>query len=1458
MIGKIFRILKTIIKIGIYTLIFIFLALMIPAVQTKLASWVMERINTDYNVNIHIDKVSISLTGMVGLDGVLIRDHHQDTLIAAQSIRTPLLSLKAAMDGNLIFSHIEANELFLNMKTHKGDTLTNLDVFVSRFDSGTPRSKDPFVMRANTIKLRDTHFRVSDYNIAQGENPIQTDIKHIAGTIVDFDIVNSEVKFQMKKGSLLFDNHLKVEELETYFQYTDSLIFLDRVNIRTPSTHIDADLAFEPYNNSFADFLNKITVRAELRSSFIGTDDINGFYNGFGKGKTLEVEGKFSGTLNNLSIKEVHLYHANTNIEGQDILLRNAFSSDKDFVFWGDFSHFSTSYSDLVGLMPELIGESLPKELRDFGLLEGQAELTYTTRDLLLDADVFTQKGDFILSGSFYGLKDLNKTTYKGTIDTYQLQLGNLLEVKDLGKLSAGLQFVGTGLSLKKLQKLSLHGNVREVSYKDYLYKDIKLDAEYFNKKIKATASIGDDNLQMDFKGMADITSSQRSNYMLSGQMKYIDLKALGLVQKDSIAKVKGEIDLDITGNTIDNMVGKVVLKNASYQKNSQTYDFADFAINIEKDTTSLRTITLESSDIISGKVQGEFKFAEIGKVLVNTLAYGFENYKPFKVMQGQYLTFDFKIYNKIIEIFFPELSFAPNTFIRGKLVGDDYDFKLNFRSPYINISDYSLRGVNLEYDKKNPVYRSLIQMSSIQNPYYKISDLNVLNTSVNDTLFFQTEFKGGKNSEDDYTIKLYHTINERRESVIGMKHSTIYFKGNEWAFDQRSENQLRINRKLDSISIRPFTLHHKDESITFNGIASKHNNYKDLHLVFDKVDINKIIPTIDNLDLAGVLNGHLSLMQDRNKYTPEADLTLKSFMLNKYEMGDLQANISGNEDLTSFKTKLEFLNGLGEGLLAQGNIFIKDANTYLDLRATLTKLNLKPFGPFMQDILSNLRGTLSGEAQITGEVSKPKVEGVLQLSQAGLGVPYLNIDMELSDNAQIFLEDNKFIFKDITLTDTAYKTKALFNGLISHRRFTDWYLDLKFDTQNKRFLALNTSAKDNDLFYGTGFIVGKANIIGDVNALTINVNAVTGEGTKFKIPLSDTQTVGDDSFITFVSKEKSKKNLVVKTYQGLELHFEVDILPSAEVEIIVDPKNNSSLIGRGAGTLLMEINTNGKFNMWGDFITTSGEYNFKYEGLIDKKFKVLPNGSISWNGDPMGATLQNLRAAYTLYANPSVLLNSSQYNRKIQTQVIINLQGDLAHPETVFDLKFPDSSPSLVSELNYRLESSDKKQLQAFSLLAQGNFLSDAAAGEKLLAYNMLETAAGIFNQLLSSEDDKLNLGVSYEAGTIDPDRAYNSADRLGITVSTQITDRVLFNGKLGIPVGGVTQTAVAGDFEVQFLLTKDGRLSAKIFNRENELQQYLIDKIDYSQGVGLTYKVDFDTFKQLIRDIFTKAKKK
>ena len=39
-------------------------------------------------------------------------------------------------------------------------------------------------------------------------------------------------------------------------------------------------------------------------------------------------------------------------------------------------------------------------------------------------------------------------------------------------------------------------------------------------------------------------------------------------------------------------------------------------------------------------------------------------------------------------------------------------------------------------------------------------------------------------------------------------------------------------------------------------------------------------------------------------------------------------------------------------------------------------------------------------------------------------------------------------------------------------------------------------------------------------------------------------------------------------------------------------------------------------------------------------------------------------------------------------------------------------------------------------------------------------------------------------------------------------------------------------------------------VFNKENEFR-YIGDELGYTQGVGLSYDVDFNTFKQLIKKI-------
>jgi len=73
---------------------------------------------------------------------------------------------------------------------------------------------------------------------------------------------------------------------------------------------------------------------------------------------------------------------------------------------------------------------------------------------------------------------------------------------------------------------------------------------------------------------------------------------------------------------------------------------------------------------------------------------------------------------------------------------------------------------------------------------------------------------------------------------------------------------------------------------------------------------------------------------------------------------------------------------------------------------------------------------------------------------------------------------------------------------------------------------------------------------------------------------------------------------------------------------------------------------------------------------------------------------------------------------------------------------------------------------------------------------------------------------------------------------------------------VGGTTETVVAGNFEIQLILNEEGTLSAKFFNRENEIQEYLADRLGYTQGVGLSYEVDFNSFRELFNSILNSKK--
>jgi hypothetical protein len=407
--------------------------------------------------------------------------------------------------------------------------------------------------------------------------------------------------------------------------------------------------------------------------------------------------------------------------------------------------------------------------------------------------------------------------------------------------------------------------------------------------------------------------------------------------------------------------------------------------------------------------------------------------------------------------------------------------------------------------------------------------------------------------------------------------------------------------------------------------------------------------------------------------------------------------------------------------------------------------------------------------------------------------------------------------------------------------------------------MVLNTIEQDESLYYGTAFVDGDINIYGPTDQLFIEANVGTSKGTIFKIPLNDSEILSESSYINFLSSEQKLAQSIVEVFEiddikGLEMEFNMDINDNAEIEIVIDKQTGSSIIGRGNGSMLAQVNTKGKFQMFGDFIVLSGIYNFSFGRIIQKKFKVVKDGTMAWDGSPLNADI-NIKAIYDgINVNPSTLLDNP-INQSIPTEVEVHLTGQLEKPDLNFDIRFPGINSTLNSELADRLRDKDRKEFQALSLLATGAFRSELTLDSQDAFGLVSDGVTSILNELFADDDDKVQLGIDLDLGKTTPN--YETDSRVGVTVSTKISDNILINGKIGVPVGGVSETTVAGDFDVEVLLNEDRTLSLKFFNKENSIQNFG-EQIGYTQGVGLSYNIEFDNLKEFLEALFKKQQQK
>jgi hypothetical protein len=205
--------------------------------------------------------------------------------------------------------------------------------------------------------------------------------------------------------------------------------------------------------------------------------------------------------------------------------------------------------------------------------------------------------------------------------------------------------------------------------------------------------------------------------------------------------------------------------------------------------------------------------------------------------------------------------------------------------------------------------------------------------------------------------------------------------------------------------------------------------------------------------------------------------MSLKDFELNDEKLGFANINSYWDSDESIFidlKLNNEGNKGIYQPLSVKGIYYPNNNNEQLNIDVSLQNQSLSFLNPFLESFIADLEGFATGNVKINGTINKPNLKGEINLARTQLRIKYLNTLYSLSGTLNL---TNKILaFENVNLYDTT-GNQAILSGGLTHNSLKDFGIDLKLIPE--KFVALNTTAGMNELFYGNAVVSGEIAIIG-------------------------------------------------------------------------------------------------------------------------------------------------------------------------------------------------------------------------------------------------------------------------------------------------------------------------------------------------------------------------------------------
>lgn len=1476
----------------------------LPPVQTRLVVWATDFLEKKLDTKIELGEVAVGLPVQAVLKDVVIYDREDSVALRMKALRLDLLTFSiwnylSEKNGleRLTISQIELISPEFNLYKSQKDSVSNIAFFFEK-KNDKPSKQGILELHFPEIHLVNGTFTFRDQtdSLATAVFPGHVNFKNLR-----FEKLNGELGILISPGGKLnFDierlsltepqaglkvnklkTGLKVDTLHRFFRARNcyeewSYVHFDALQLDAGQTHLKGNLTF--FKNDLGSLLDMEVdkpFRLMLNVSSLDFGTLNYFLpNDLPLAGVVTARGLIEGNFDQIRSRQLSLrYLDNTQINGSILLTDMGDPEEMELDITLEESELS--FTELQALLPNVPFPDMLKRIGAFSL-DGTFEGNYY--DFLTDVVIDTRYGhiisnmDMVLPAYHH-----KKLKYKGYVNTTNLNVDQL--GISPSKLSSRLNFNGNVQG--EGTEISNFNSRFDATIRDSDLAGYQIDSLVGNVVVKDRQLFGPVVL-LDPQGNANVfvdidLAHQPSLVKIDGFVRNIDLQHYGAL--DLPVTISSDIDIDIEGDSLDNFQGDMRLLETRLVQasgdSSLVFDIPNFNLYSERDGKGVRFLDLESSlgDVF---LQGDFgikKAAALTQRLLLESRLYFAN--DDSATQAYYtekrqkslpdsLNVDFIVLtkdslNEAFRFLKIPLYLHDGASAIGELEFNDIESaKISFKLDSAAFKEVILRSsiATVDFIKESRSAYTLLE-TKVQTYDMSIGEGMVLDSmnlrmDLSEGVLNATVYADQQGPENELNIRGTAIFEDdgRIVTTVDSAFSWVKLDKYKWAFNKDHE----ITFTGENIDIFNTYLYSEGQKIKAEGLISKSPDSK-LNLIAENLGINLLNDFYAvKYDLDGLLNINVSIAEVIGTPKITAKGEIDDFKLDEYPYGDILLESLWDKPNKRVKIDGSLVHKDASKIRLVGFYKLDDEGSPLDFElVTEGRFPLDYISPFVEGQLYGIEGRVGLEDfTITGSFDELKVLGTGELSSAEFGVEMFKTKYYFDGKVR-FLEDH-IAFDRILLHDQEHQTAEFF-GSIHHHGFNDFSFDLQLE-QAQNFLVMNTTKKDNPLFYGKVYIAdGVADVTGDLDKLVVTAFVVSGARSVLKIPLEDDIAIERPDYIRFVGDGDLSQRTVETGLKGFELNLTVQATEDAQVEMIFDEKVGDIMKGRGEGTITVKINQEGEFTMSGDYEIRSGEYLFTAQNVVNKRFLVKSGGHITWTGDPYEA-IMDLEAFYPLNADIKDLIGADQ-SLRVPVNVIMNLDGSLLSPEITLDIEIANLNESDALQIANYLASItyDAQELnkQVFSLMVFKRFARAGGDAPQGLANDGVTSS---ISELLSNQ---LNYWLSQALG-----------DNLNVGVGTDdftdinlLVSAKLFNDRVTIERDGTLVSANSnfsvGNISVIIRLLPPtdstgtsssarnrSELVLEVFNRESI---NVSNELTNQTGLGLFYKKDFDSLKDLFR---------